>query len=72
MEKEFEIEIQEILSRVETVKAESLDDAINKAMDLYYTEKIVLDANDMKGVDFTEYSSEPLPDSVKENGGKVR
>ena len=61
MEKEFEIEIKEILSRVETVKAESLDDAINKAMDMYYAEKIILDANDMKGVDFTEYASEPLP-----------
>lgn len=31
MEKEFDIEIKEVLSRVETVKAESLDDAINKA-----------------------------------------
>ena len=40
MEKEFEIEIKEILSRVETVKAESLDDAINKAMDMYFSEKI--------------------------------
>ena len=72
MEKDFEIEIKEILSRVETVKAESLDDAINKAMDMYYAEKIILDANDMKGVDFTEFGSEPLPFSMKENGGKVR
>lgn len=31
MEREFDIEIKEVLSRVETVKAESLDDAINKA-----------------------------------------
>lgn len=37
MEKEFDIEIKEVLSRVETVKAESLDDAINKAMDMYYS-----------------------------------
>ena len=27
MEREFDIEIKEVLSRVETVKAESLDDA---------------------------------------------
>ena len=33
MEREFDIEIKEVLSRVEPVKAESLDDAINKAMD---------------------------------------
>ena len=70
MEKEFDIEIKEVLSRVETVKAESLDDAINKAMDMYYSEQIVLDAEDMK--DFSPYSEEQLPSSLKENGGKTR
>ena len=30
MEREFDIEIKEVLSRVETVKAESLDDAIRQ------------------------------------------
>lgn len=40
-----------MLSRVQKVKAESLDDAINKAMDMYYAEQIVLGAEDMKGVD---------------------
>lgn len=30
MEREFDIEIKEVLSRVETVKAESLDDAIDR------------------------------------------
>lgn len=39
MDKEFDIEIKEVLSRVETVKAESLDEAINKAMDMYYSER---------------------------------
>ena len=67
MEREFDIEIKEVLSRVETVKAESLDDAINKAMDMYYSEQIVLDAEDMKGVDFSPYSEEQLPSSLKEN-----
>ena len=32
MEKEFDIEIKEVLSRVETVKAESLDDADRKSV----------------------------------------
>lgn len=72
MEKEFDVEIKEVLSRVEHVKAESMDDAINKAMDMYYSEKIVLDAEDMKGVDFSPYSAEQLPSSLKENGGKTR
>mgnify|MGYP000274895999 CR=1 FL=1 len=69
MEREFDIEIKEVLSRVETVNA---DDAINKAMDMYYSEQIVLDAEDMKGVDFSPYSEEQLPSSLKENGGKTR
>ena len=33
MEQEFDVEIKEVLSRVQKVKAESLDDAINNAMD---------------------------------------
>jgi tyrosine-protein phosphatase YwqE len=50
---EYEIEIQEILSRVHKVEAESVGEAIDKAMELYYGQKIILDAEDMKGVDFT-------------------
>ena len=76
MEKEFDVEIKEVLSRVEHVKAESMDDAINKAMDMYYSEKIVLGSEDMKGVDFTPVSEDQLPSSLseekKENGGKTR
>ena len=48
MEQEFDVEIKEVLSRVQKVKAESLDDSINKAMDMYYAEQIVLGAEDMK------------------------
>lgn len=55
----YEIEIKEELSRVEKIEADSLDEAISKAMDLYYAQKVILDAEDMKGVDF-----QPLP--VKE------
>ncbi len=50
--KVFEIEISEQLSRVETIEAETLGDAIDKAMELYYGQKVILDAEDMKGVDF--------------------
>ena len=72
MDKEFDIEIKEVLSRVETVRAESLDEAINKAMDMYYAEQIVLGAEDMKGVDFAPISESQLPSSLKENGGRAR
>lgn len=72
MEKKFDVEIKEVLSKVERVKAESLDDAINKAMDMYYSEQIVLGAEDMKGVDFSPISEGQLPSSLKENGGRTR
>lgn len=49
---EFSIEIREVLSRVENVKADNLGDAIDQAMELYNDEKIVLDAEDYKGVTF--------------------
>ena len=65
MEQEFDVEIKEVLSRVQKVKAESLDDAINKAMDMYYAEQIVLGAEDMKGVDFAPISEGQLPSSLK-------
>ena len=39
MEQEFDVEIKEVLSRVQKVKAESLDDANKNAMDMYYEEQ---------------------------------
>lgn len=53
MPKEYEIEIQEVLSRVQKVEAESVGEAIDKAMALYYGQEIILDAEDLKDVDFT-------------------
>ncbi len=72
MEQEFDIEIKEVLSRVETVKAESLDDAINKAMDMYYAEQIVLGAEDMKGVDFAPIQRRSAPFFIKGKRRKAR
>lgn len=54
----FEIQIKEELARVEKIEAETLGEAIDKAMDLYYSEKVVLDAEDMKGVDFAPVEKE--------------
>lgn len=56
--KEFQIEIREILSRVENIKADNLGDAIDQAMELYDESKIVLDAEDYKGVDYIPVSEE--------------
>lgn len=51
---QYQIEIKEELVRVETVEAESAEDAVEKVKALYYRQKIILDAEDMKGVTFKE------------------
>lgn len=58
MSQMYEIEIKEELSRVEKIEADSLDEAISKAMDFYYGQKVILDAEDMKGVDFQPLTEE--------------
>ena len=72
MEQEFDVEIKEVLSRVQKVKAESLDDAINKAMDMYYAEQIVLGAEDMKGVDFAPIRRRSAPFFIKRKRRKSK
>lgn len=53
MLQEFEIVIKEVLSRIQKVEAESVSEAIDRAMGMYYGQEIILDAEDMKDVDFT-------------------
>lgn len=49
MNREFDIEIKEELSRVVKVKAETLGEAIEKVMEMYDKGEIVLDADDFAG-----------------------
>lgn len=58
MAKEFDIEITEVLQRIEKIKADCLGEAIDKAMEMYYGQQIILDADDMKGVEFNQYKGE--------------
>ena len=55
---EFQIEIKEELGRVVTIQAQALRQPSDKAMELYYDQKIILDAEDMKGVDFQPMQQE--------------
>ena len=48
---EYELEIREVLSRTEKVKADNLGDAIDELMERYKNEEIVLGADDMKDMD---------------------
>ena len=48
----FRIEITETLQRVVEVNASSEKEAINKVMDMYKNEEVVLDSNDFIETDF--------------------
>lgn len=50
--RDYEVEVKEVLSRIETIHAESLEDAIDKVMNKYHAQEIILDAEDFVGVDF--------------------
>lgn len=56
--KDYDVEIKETLSRVKTVQASFLGEAIDKVMELYYASDIVLDAEDYKEVAFVLKKSE--------------
>lgn len=47
--KKFEIEIEEILQRVVTEEAETLEEALDKVYDKYHAQEIVLGGEDFKG-----------------------
>lgn len=53
----FKIEVQELLSRVVEVEAESRDEAISKINVQYEKAEIVLDYNDFAEVNFLDINS---------------
>ena len=60
MAKTFNIEIEETLQKVVQVKANSLNEAINKVQEKYRNEEDVLNEDDFKGVEFSEYIDIPM------------
>lgn len=56
--KKFRIEVQESLSRVVEVDAESSSEAVSKINDKYKKAEIVLDYNDFVGVDFIDINNQ--------------
>lgn len=63
--KTFDIEITETLQKIQPIEAECLGDAIDKAMDMYYGQQIILDAEDMKDVEFNQYKDSVVDDAKK-------
>ena len=65
MAKVYQVEIEELLQRVVKVRANSLDEAIQKVEERYRNEEYVLDYNDFKGVEFNEYKDEVIKQKNK-------
>lgn len=55
MKRIYKIEIEELLQRVVEIEAENVNEAISKAKEKYRKEEYVLDENDFKEVEFSEY-----------------
>ena len=51
----FKLEIQEVLSKVIEIEAETLSDTIDIAHDMYNSEEIVIDASDFVTNTIEEY-----------------
>ena len=64
-EQEFQIEIKELLSRVEIVRAETLMEAVDIVMNRYYAQEIVLNAEDFKGVDFELFQDTQIKEKIR-------
>jgi len=62
---EYSIKIEEKLSRVVTVKAKAIEEAIDLVEDMYRKEEIVLDYSDFHG-DLTIEKKEDIFDSRKD------
>lgn len=60
MSKVYQIEIEETLQRVVKIEANSLDEAIDIAQNRYSNQEYVLDYEDYKGVEFSEYKDEVI------------
>ena len=67
MGKEYEIEIEETLQKVVKMKANSLNEAINIAKEKYSNEEYILDYQDYKGTEFSEYKDEIVKEKKVKN-----
>ena len=67
MNKEYEIEIEEILQKVVKVEANSLEEAIDIAREKYSNEEYVLDYQDYKDTEFREYKDEVIKQKKSKN-----
>ena len=65
MNKNYEIEIEETLRKVVKINANSLEEALDIAIEKYSKEEFVLDYQEYKNTDFREYRNEVLKEKKK-------
>lgn len=65
MQKTYKIEIEETLQKVVEVQANSLDEAIDIAQERYRNEEYILNEDDFKGAEFSEYKDEVIKQKNK-------
>lgn len=65
MSNEYQIEIEETLSKVIKIKANSLNEALNIVQEKYSNEEYVLDSNDFLGVEIRPFENEVMKKKEK-------
>lgn len=60
MQKTYKIKIEETLQKVVEIQANSLNEAINIAQEKYRNEEYILNEDDYKGAEFSEYKDEVI------------
>lgn len=65
MQKTYKIEIEETLQKVVEIQANSLDEAIDIAQERYRNEEYILNEDDFKGAEFSEYKDEVIKQKNK-------
>lgn len=66
-EKEYDIEVKEVLTRVVSVEAMNIDEAIDNVVDMYDREEIVLDYENCSERIFNNLYSKPLKEDFNIN-----
>jgi len=62
MSKIYQIEVEEILQKVVEIEADSFEEAIDKAREMYHDCEIILEAEDLKETNFDLYQDVVIKD----------
>lgn len=72
MGKKYKIEIEETLSKIVEIEANSLEEAINIVQERYNSEEYVLDYNDSSVIDIKPYDELNIKDKENDDSHKKK